>query len=77
MYGQAVSSPSALVGHQFIFSKKYTGFRVSRGSVLLEHPDPGCGRCLLAIIADGGRAIVVIYREAAEINLFLIYFITL
>jgi len=32
---------------------------------------------ILAIIADGGRAIVVIYREAVEINKFLIYFIIL
>jgi hypothetical protein len=31
----------------------------------------------LAIIADGGRAIVAIYREAVEINQFLIYFIIL
>ena len=30
---------------------------------------------VLAIIADGGRAIIVIYREAVEIYLFLIYFI--
>jgi hypothetical protein len=30
---------------------------------------------VLAIIADGGRAIVVIYREGVEINYFLIYFI--
>jgi hypothetical protein len=29
----------------------------------------------LAIIADGGRAIVVIYREGVEINYFLLYFI--
>ncbi len=28
---------------------------------------------VLGIIADGGRAIVVIYREAVEINGFLIY----
>ena len=27
---------------------------------------------VLAIIADGGRSIVVIDREAAEINLFLL-----
>jgi hypothetical protein len=32
---------------------------------------------VLAIIADGGQAIVVIYREAAEINKFLIYLIIL
>ncbi len=32
---------------------------------------------VLAIIADGGRTIVVINREALEINLFLIYFIIL
>jgi hypothetical protein len=32
---------------------------------------------VLAIIANGGRAIVVIYREAVEINLFLLYFIIL
>jgi len=33
---------------------------------------------VLAIIADGGRAIViVIYREGVEINQFLIYFIIL
>jgi hypothetical protein len=32
---------------------------------------------VLAIIADGGRAIVVIYTEGVEINLFLIYFIIL
>ena len=32
---------------------------------------------VLAIIADGGQAIVVIYREAAEINYFLIYFVIL
>jgi hypothetical protein len=30
---------------------------------------------VLAIIADGGRAIVVIYREGVEINHFLLYFI--
>jgi hypothetical protein len=29
----------------------------------------------LAIIADGGQAIVVIHREAVEINEFLISFI--
>ncbi len=29
----------------------------------------------MAIIADGGRAIVVIYREGVEINYFLLYFI--
>jgi hypothetical protein len=28
-----------------------------------------------AIIADNGRAIVVIYRKGAEINYFLLYFI--
>jgi hypothetical protein len=27
---------------------------------------------ILAIIADGGRAIVVIFREVAEINYFLV-----
>jgi hypothetical protein len=34
---------------------------------------------VLAIIADGGRAIVVIYRdrEAVETNYFFIYFIIL
>jgi hypothetical protein len=32
---------------------------------------------VLAIIADGGQAIVVIYREAVEINKFLIYLIIL
>jgi hypothetical protein len=31
----------------------------------------------LAIIADGVRAIVVIYREAVEINEFFMYFIIL
>ena len=30
---------------------------------------------VLAIIADGGRAIVVIYTEVEEINYFLLYFI--
>ena len=30
---------------------------------------------VLAIIADVGRAIVVIYREGVEINYFLLYFI--
>ena len=30
---------------------------------------------VLAIIADGGRAIVVIYTEGEEINYFLLYFI--
>jgi hypothetical protein len=30
---------------------------------------------VLAIIADGGRAIVVIYREGVEINYILLYFI--
>ncbi len=30
---------------------------------------------VLAIIAGGGRAIVVIYKEGAEINYFLLYFI--
>ena len=30
---------------------------------------------VLAIIADGGRAIIVINREAVEINYFLVYFI--
>ncbi len=32
---------------------------------------------ILAIIADDGQAIVVIYREGEEINNFLIYFIIL
>jgi hypothetical protein len=32
---------------------------------------------VLSIIADGRRAIVVIYTEAVEINLFLIYFLIL
>ena len=30
---------------------------------------------VLAIIAGGGRAIVVIYREGVEIKYFLLYFI--
>jgi len=30
---------------------------------------------VLAIIADGGRAIVVIHREAVEINYVILYFI--
>ncbi len=30
---------------------------------------------ILAIIADGGRAIVVIYTEGEEIKYFLLYFI--
>jgi hypothetical protein len=30
---------------------------------------------VLAIIADGGRAIVVMYREVVEINYFLLLFI--
>jgi hypothetical protein len=30
---------------------------------------------VLAIIADGGRAIIVIDREGVEINYFLLYFI--
>jgi hypothetical protein len=30
---------------------------------------------ILAIIADGGQAIVVNYREAVEINYFLTYYI--
>jgi hypothetical protein len=30
---------------------------------------------VLAIIADDGRAIVVIYTEGEEINYFLLYFI--
>jgi hypothetical protein len=30
---------------------------------------------ILAIIANGGRAIVVIYTEGEEINYFLFYFI--
>jgi hypothetical protein len=30
---------------------------------------------VVAIIAGGGRAIVVIYREGVEINYFLLYFI--
>ena len=30
---------------------------------------------ILVIIADGRRAIVVIYREGVEINYFLLYFI--
>jgi hypothetical protein len=29
---------------------------------------------VLAIIADGGRAIIVIDREGVEINYFLLYF---
>ena len=29
----------------------------------------------LVIIADGGRAIVIIYRVGVEINYFLLYFI--
>ena len=32
---------------------------------------------VLAIIADGGRAIVVISIEAVDINKFLLYFIIL
>ena len=32
---------------------------------------------VLAIVADGGRGIVVIYREAVQINYFLLYFIIL
>jgi len=32
---------------------------------------------VLAIISDGGRAIVVINREGVEINYFLVYFIDL
>ena len=30
---------------------------------------------VLAIIANGGRAIVVFYREGVEINYFVLYFI--
>ena len=30
---------------------------------------------ILAVIADGGRAIIVIDREAVQINYFLLYFI--
>jgi hypothetical protein len=30
---------------------------------------------VLAIIADGGRAIIVIDREGVEINYFLLYYI--
>ncbi len=30
---------------------------------------------VLAIVADGGRGIVLIYREAVQINYFLLYFI--
>ncbi len=30
---------------------------------------------IMATVVDGGQAIVVIYREAVEINYFLIYFI--
>jgi hypothetical protein len=30
---------------------------------------------VFAIIADGGQAIVVVYREGVEINYFLLYFI--
>jgi hypothetical protein len=30
---------------------------------------------VLAIIAGGGRALVVIYREGVEINYFIFYFI--
>ena len=30
---------------------------------------------ILAIIANGGRAIVVIYTEGEEINYFILYFI--
>jgi hypothetical protein len=32
---------------------------------------------VLAIIANGGRAVVVIYREAVEIKYFILYFIIL
>jgi hypothetical protein len=32
---------------------------------------------VLAVIANGGRAIVVIYREAVELNYFIIYSIIL
>ena len=32
---------------------------------------------VLAIIANAGQAIIVIYREAVEINYFLLYFIIL
>ena len=36
---------------------------------------PTAINAVLAIIADGGRAIVVIYKEGVEINYFLFYFI--
>jgi hypothetical protein len=36
---------------------------------------PTAINAVLAIIAGGGRAIVVIYREGVEINYFLLYFI--
>ncbi len=36
---------------------------------------PTAINAVLAIITDGGRAIVVIYREGVEINYFLLYFI--
>ena len=38
---------------------------------------PTAMNAVLAIIANGGWAIVVIYREGVEINKFLIYFIIL
>jgi hypothetical protein len=45
-------------------------------SYVMEAP-PTAMNAVLAIIADVGRLIVVIYREGVEINNFLIYFIIL
>jgi hypothetical protein len=33
---------------------------------------PTASNAVLAIIADGGQAIVVVYREGVEINYFLL-----
>ena len=40
-----------------------------------DPPTPIAMNAVLAIIASGGRAIIVIYREGVEINYCLLYFI--
>jgi hypothetical protein len=62
-YGTIKFKPSYIIVHYYVISQL-----VYYGSPLTAM------NAVLAIIADGGQAIVVIYREAVEINQFLIYF---
>ncbi len=65
-YGLLKIKPSYTIVHNYVLSKfvYYGGPATAMNAVL-------------AIIAGGGQAIVVIYREGVEINYFLIYFIIL